>query len=87
MISSMDSRAIRTIEWPKKYFLQICLTAIVVFFIVAPNRSAHYSYLLLIVAFWGVQQDRMLISWKRFLWLGIPLVIFPILMWQYFPPI
>ena len=83
----MDSRAIRTIEWPKKYFLQICLTAIVVFFIVAPNRSAHYSYLLLIVAFWGVQQDRMPISWKRFLWLGIPLVIFPILMWQYFPPI
>ena len=87
MISSMDLRTIRAIEWPKKYFLQLCLIALVVIVLVAPNRSAHYSYLLLGAAFWGLQRDRLPISWKSFLWFGIPLVLFPILMWKYFPPI
>ena len=86
MISSIDFTAIRTKAWPKKYFLKLCLIALVVYVFVAPNRSAHYSYLLLVAAFWEVQSDRKPISWQRFLWLGIPLVLFPILMWQYFPP-
>jgi len=86
MISLMELKTYKTFEWPKKYFMQICLLAVVVFFIVAPYPSAHYSYLLLVVAFWGLQRDRLTISWKHFLWLGIPLVLFPILMWQYFPP-
>jgi len=86
MISSMDLRATESIGWPRKYFLQLSMIAIVTFFIVTPNRADHYAYLLLVVAFWGVQHDRLPITWKRFLWLGIPLVIFPILMWQYFPP-
>ena len=86
MISSMDFTAIRTIGWPKRYFFHLCLIALVVYVFVAPNRSDHYSYLLLALAFWGVQSDRQPISWQRFLWLGIPLALFPILMWQYFPP-
>jgi membrane-associated phospholipid phosphatase len=87
MISSMLNRAYKTFRWAKKYFLQICLIAVVLYFIVAPNRSAHYSYLLLVMAFWGLQRDRLPISWKRFLWLGAPFVLFPILMWRYFPPL
>jgi len=87
MISSMNFRSIRTIGWPRKYCLQICLIAIVVYVLVAPSRSAHYSYLLLVLALWGVRHDRKSVSFKRFLWLGIPLALFPILLWQYFPPI
>lgn len=87
MISSTDFRTFRTLEWPKKYFLKLCLTSIILFFIFAPNRPAHYVYLLLAVACWGVQGDRVPISWKRFLKIGIPLVLFPILMWRYFPPL
>jgi len=88
MISSIEFelRAMKSISWRRKYLFEVCMIAIVAFFIVAPNRSNHYSYLFLVVAFWGVQHDRMSVSWKRFLWLGIPLVIFPIVMWQYFPP-
>lgn len=83
----MDLRTIRAFEWPRKHFLQICLIGIVIYTIFAPYRSAHYSYLLLAASLWRINQDRLSISWKRFLWLGIPLVIFPILMWQYFPPV
>ncbi|WP_243450270.1 phosphatase PAP2 family protein [Desulfosporosinus sp. Sb-LF] len=59
----------------------------VAYFIVAPYRSSHYSYLLLAVALWGLPEDRLLIPWRSFLWFGIPLVLFPIIMWRYFPPI
>ena len=83
----MDFRTFRTIEWAKKYFLKLCIAFIILFFIFAPDRSAHYTYLLLAVACWGVQNDRVPISWNRFLKIGIPLVLFPILMWQYFPPL
>lgn len=76
-----------SIEWLKKHFIQICMFAVVLFFIFAPNRSTHYCFLLLVLAFWGLQRDCLPISWKRFLWIGIPLVLFPIIMWQYFPPI
>lgn len=55
--------------------------------IFAPNRPAHYAYLLLVAACWGEEADRLPISWKRFLKIGIPLVLFPILMWRYFPPL
>ncbi|MDP4159832.1 MAG: phosphatase PAP2 family protein [Bacillota bacterium] len=42
---------------------------------------------MLTAACWGVQNDLSAISWKRFLKIGIPLVMFPILLWRYFPPI
>lgn len=87
MISSSDFRTLRTIEWPKKYFFKLCFTFVILYFIFAPNRSAHYTYLLLAVACWGVQVDGFPISWKRFLKIGIPLVLFPILLWRYFPPL
>lgn len=83
MTSSMEF----SIKWLKKHFIQICMFAVVLFFIFAPNRSTHYCYLLLVVAFWGLQRDCLPISWKRFLWIGIPLVLFPIILWQYFPPL
>jgi PAP2 superfamily. len=41
----------------------------------------------LAAACWGLQVDSLPISWKRFLKIGIPLVLFPILMWKYFPPL
>ncbi|HWQ71361.1 MAG TPA: phosphatase PAP2 family protein [Desulfitobacteriaceae bacterium] len=70
-----------------KRFLRICSVLIVLFVIFNPYRSAYYSYLLLAAAFWGLQYDTTDILWKRFLWTGAPLLLFPILMWQYFPPL
>ena len=67
--------------------MQICSIAIILFLLLNPNRSAYYSYLLLAAAFWGLQYDTKFIPWQRFLGVGIPLLLFPILMWQYFPPI
>lgn len=87
MISYMDLKTIRWTDWPKKNILRLCLVAIAMYVFIAPNRPAHYSYLLLVGAFWNMEPDRLTIPWKRFLGIGIPLVIFPILMWQYFPPI
>ncbi|MDQ7096431.1 phosphatase PAP2 family protein [Desulfosporosinus sp. PR] len=88
MISSLDLKTLyHWTDWPKKHFLRLCLVAVALFVLIAPNRSAHYSYLLLIGAFWNVGSDRLALPWQRFLSLGIPLVLFPILMWQYFPPI
>lgn len=87
MISSSDFRSFKTIEWPKKYFVKLCSTTLILYFILAPNRPAHYTYLLLAIACWGVQADSLPISWKRFLKIGIPLVLFPIFLWKYFPPI
>ncbi|WP_461388137.1 phosphatase PAP2 family protein [Desulfosporosinus fructosivorans] len=83
----MYFKAIGYIDWPKRYSFQLCIIAIIVSLIVAPDRSTHYSYFLLAVTCWGVQYDRVPISWRRFLRLGIPLGIFPIVMWQYFPPL
>jgi membrane-associated phospholipid phosphatase len=87
MISYSDLKLLGSKVWPKKYLWQICLIAITAYCIVAPDRPDHYSYILLVLALWGVQRDRQSIEWKRFLWVGIPLVLFPILLWQYFPPI
>jgi membrane-associated phospholipid phosphatase len=87
MISSMDLKLIRWTDWPKRNLLRLLLIALAMYVMFAPNRSAHYSYLLLIGAFWNMEPDRLSIPWQRFLLRGIPLVIFPILMWQYFPPI
>ncbi|WP_407312817.1 phosphatase PAP2 family protein [Desulfosporosinus sp. SB140] len=87
MISSLNLKTIHWTECPKKNALRLCLIAIAIFVFIAPNRPAHYSYLLLVGAFWGIELDRLSIPWRRFLGVGIPLVLFPILMWQYFPPI
>lgn len=87
MISPLDFRSIKSHKLPQKYFLPLGLIAIVLYFLIAPDRSAHYSYLLLVLALWRVSQDCRSVSWKQFLKLGIPLVLFPILMWQYFPPL
>ncbi|KLU65535.1 PAP2 superfamily protein [Desulfosporosinus acididurans] len=87
MISSMDLKTARWVTWSKKNLLRFCLVAVTLFVFIAPNRPAHYSYLLLVGAFWNIEPDRLPVSWQRFLGIGIPLVLFPILMWQYFPPV
>lgn len=87
MISSSDFETIRLLEWAKKKIFKLCCTLLIIFFVVTPYRSAHYTYLLLAIACWGVQADRLPISWPRFMKIGIPLVLFPILLWKYFPPI
>ena len=73
--------------WMQKHLMQICSIALILFLVSNPYRSAYYSFLLLAVAFWGLQRDTIPIPRKHFLWIGIPLLLFPILMWQYFPPI
>lgn len=87
MITSLDFRALRTITWLKEHAFQICSLVIVFYFVIAPNHSDHYPLLLLALSFWGVRHDRLQVSWKRFLKVGVPVVLFPILMWKYFPPI
>ena len=88
MIFSRDFvRTCKTVDWLKEHFLQICTIALVLFSFYSPNCSEPYSYLLLAAAIWGVQRDSLPISWQRFLWTGIPLALFPILMWRYFPPL
>jgi PAP2 superfamily. len=71
----------------RKHFMQICSILIILFVVFNPYRSSYYSYLLLAAALWGLQHDATNILWKRFLWIGAPLLLFPILMWQYFPPV
>ena len=87
MISLLSLKKIHWQDWPGKTLFRLGLAAIVVFVFITPNRPAHYAYLLLAAAFWNMDPDRLDIPWKRFLGLGIPLVLFPILLWQYFPPI
>jgi membrane-associated phospholipid phosphatase len=75
------------LDFIRTRFMQICSIAIVLFVLFNPNRSSYYSYLLLAAAFWGLQYDIKAVPWRRFLVIGIPLLLFPILMWQYFPPL
>ncbi|AFM40117.1 PAP2 superfamily protein [Desulfosporosinus acidiphilus SJ4] len=85
-----SSVILKTLHWPKgskTTLLRLCLVAIILYVLIAPDRPAHYSYLLLVGAFWNIEPDRLTVSWQSFLKIGIPLVIFPILMWQYFPPV
>jgi len=80
-------RTCKTFDWLREHFLRICTIAIVLLSFCSSKRSDQYSYLLVAAAFWGVQRNSLPISWKRFLWTGIPLVLFPILLWRYFPPL
>lgn len=59
---------------------------ILVYLLFDPNRTADWAYLLLAVGFWGLRKDQKKTAWKRFLPLGIPLLLFPLLLWHYFPP-
>lgn len=70
-----------------KHFMRITSVLIILFVSFNPYRSYYYSYLLLAAALWGLQHDTTNVLWKRFIWIGGPLLLFPILMWQYFPPI
>lgn len=87
MITSLDLRTLKTMTRLKEHAFQICSVVIVFYFIVAPNHATHYALLLLALSFWGVRHDRLQNSWKHFLKIGVPLVLFPTLMWKYFPPI
>lgn len=73
--------------WVKNHVFRIISVLIILFIIFSPSRASYYTYLLLAVAFWGLKKDQIPITWKKFLPLGIPLILFPILLWQYFPPV
>lgn len=81
----MQIKMVRIGVWEKDYLLKIIAVTIVLFEIFSPQRSAYYAFLLLAAAFWGVNKDRLPVPWRRFLPIGIILVLFPILLWQYFP--
>jgi len=61
--------------------------ALVVFVMLYPYRSGYWAYLLLAAALWGVGAEQQGQAWSRFLPVGLPLLLFPILLWRYFPPV
>lgn len=73
--------------WKSDYIFNLISVGIVVFVLLGPKRSDHLAYLLLAVGFWALSNDQTKISWKQFLPIGIPLLIFPFLLWRYFPPL
>ncbi|MDA8441556.1 MAG: phosphatase PAP2 family protein [Peptococcaceae bacterium] len=73
--------------WLRQHLFKVTAMGIMAFVIISPYRAAYYAYLLLAVAFWGLDKDQLAIPWRKFLPLGLPLVLFPILLWQFFPPI
>lgn len=75
------------VKWLKKNLLRILAIGIVIYLIFDPWRTSHMAYLLLAVAFWGLENDMTPLTWKRFLPWGIPLILFPIVLWQWFPPV
>lgn len=75
------------LAWMKEHAFKLIAIGIVMYVVISPNRLENATYLLLAIAFWGLGHDRSNISWKRFLPVGIPLILFPILLWKYFPPI
>ena len=76
-----------TWDWLQRHLLRVVAVAIVVYLVFDPWRTSHMAYLLLAVAFWGLDHDKVDITWKRFLPWGIPLLLFPLILWQWFPPI
>lgn len=73
--------------WLQRHFLRVVAVAIVVYLIFDPWRTSHMADLLLAAAFWGLNNDKVDIKWKKFLPWGIPLLLFPLILWQWFPPI
>lgn len=73
--------------WVSDHVYPLIAIGIFICLLYDPNRTEDGSYLLLAAAFWGLGKDRQRTSWKRFLPLGIPLLLFPILLWRYFPPL
>ncbi|MHB1652778.1 MAG: phosphatase PAP2 family protein [Desulfitobacteriaceae bacterium] len=74
-------------NWLQKNFLRLLSVIIIIYLIFDPWRLSHMAYLLLAVAFWGLDHDKLEVTWKRFLPWGIPLLLFPIILWQWFPPV
>ncbi|CAA7602510.1 Inositolphosphotransferase Aur1/Ipt1 [Acididesulfobacillus acetoxydans] len=84
----MEAESIERLwSWFRKHFLRVLALAIVVYLIFDPWRGSHMAYLLLAVAFWGLDHDRVPVTWRKFLPWGIPLLLFPLILWQWFPPI
>lgn len=75
------------LSWVGDHVYPLTSVGILIYLLFDPNRAADWTYLLLAVAFWGLSKDQQSISWRRFLPLGIPLLLFPILLWRYFPPL
>ncbi len=73
--------------WVSAHLYQVVAATIVLYVALAPGRDQHWTYLLLAGALWGIKFDQRTVKWRRFLITGIPLLLFPILLWQYFPPI
>ena len=73
--------------WKFNNILRLLAIGIVVYLILDPWRSSHMAYLLLAVAFWGIKEDQLKVEWRKFLPWGIPLLLFPLALWKWFPPI
>lgn len=71
----------------QKNYMRLFSVIIVIYLIFDPWRSSHMAYLLLAAAFWGLEKDKLKIPWRRFLPYGIPLLLFPIILWRWFPPL
>ncbi len=70
-----------------KFITRILAIGIVVYLLFDPGRGNHMAFSLLAVAFWGLDRDQTRLNWKKFLPWGIPLLLFPIALWQWFPPV
>lgn len=68
-------------------FYNLIAIGIAVTVLFAVKGSEKWEYLLLAAGLWGLSNDQYPISWKRFMPIGIPLLIFPLLLWRYFPPL
>lgn len=74
-------------SWVREHLYSILALGIIVFLLFDSNRAQHWAYLLLAAGFWGLRNDELKMSWKNFFPLGIPLLLFPLLLWRYFPPL
>lgn len=66
---------------------RIAALVLVGFLLVDPYRSEHYGLILVAVALWGLNRDQLNVSWRRFLPLGLPLLVVPFLLGQFFPAV